>query len=109
MATEAKLLQLRTLLQQAELNPKERRVAEELLEKAARGDEVALRQIEQAARERGGLSFTPVPGEDPALPPGPLFVCPIDPEHYRAYQREVGVDLTCPEHGVPLRQADTEV
>ncbi len=104
MVAEAKLLHLRTSLQEAELGPEERRVAEGLLDKAARGDRAALRQIEQAARERSGSGSGPMPGQDLARPSGPLFVCPVDPTHYRASYPEVGPDLICPEHGVPLKR-----
>ena len=105
MATKEKLAQLHASLQQAQLSPEERCVADELLEKAAHGNDAAFRQIERAVREGG--RFAPMAGEDPARPPGSLFVCPVDPAHYRVYQREVGEDLTCPKHGVPLRQADS--
>lgn len=106
MVNKIRLEQLSALLQQSGLSQEERQINQELLEKAAQGDVAALRRLEQATRER--TSFTPIPGDDPALPPGPLFVCPVDPAHYRAYRRDVGEDLICPEHGVPLEQINPE-
>jgi predicted component of type VI protein secretion system len=102
MPTKTEVERLRQYLQQEGMALKERSVAEELLKAAESGDKAAFNRIEQVARERG---FQPLPGDDDALPPGPLYVCPVDPSHYRAYQREVGQDLVCPEHEVPLRPA----
>jgi hypothetical protein len=110
MATQTKVEDLRVWLQDAELRPEERDQSETLLAQAEQGDEVALARIEQVAYERGfGVrGYSPLPGQDPGLPPGPVLVCPKDPAHYRTFQREVGETRTCPVHKVPLVAIETD-
>lgn len=99
MATQYALERLRDFLEATEMAPEDRRRLETLLEEAKNGDKTALERIKQTAFERG---YQPVPGKDVPLPPGPIMVCPEDPDHYRTFQREVGETLYCPVHRVPL-------
>ena len=85
--------------EKANLTPEEQEEAEAWLEQAGRGDAIALVQARTLAAKGG---YQPPPGEGPPLPPGPLLVCPEDPEHYAEYAAEEGVELFCPEHGVKL-------
>ena len=68
----------------------------------------ARERLEEIMRERGLIrSYTPPPGQQPALPPGTLMVCPVDPNHYQKRLRTAGQRLKCPQHGkdlVPAKQ-----
>lgn len=50
------------------------------------------------------VRFEPVPGENLPVPPGPLYVCPVDPSHYRTVLQFKGEQ--CPEHEVDLISED---
>lgn len=100
MKNENEAETLRHMLEQVDLDPQRRREAEDLLKRATSGDPLARMRIEKTVRERAGFSL--LPGTSPAIAPGPLMVCPIDPAHYRVHRREVAEELACPEHGAAL-------
>ncbi|RLB76853.1 MAG: hypothetical protein DRH24_17210 [Deltaproteobacteria bacterium] len=91
--------------EKGDISPEERREVETLLDYAERGDYLALAQARSLAAKGG---YEPPPGLSGPLPPGPLMVCPKDPEHYAVYATEEDEELFCPEHQVRLVPAPSE-
>lgn len=101
MSERTEVRQWRKRLQNEEwLTDVEREEAGQLLNRAEQGDAAALEQLRQFAAERAHRGFSPIPGTGPAIPPGRLLVCPVDPAHFSDFDR--GVEETCPVHGVAL-------
>ena len=94
---------LRRFLQEADLGKYEREESHILLERAAKGDELAMLQAQVLATARG---YEPPPGEGEPVPPGQKMVCPEDPDHYSTYRQSKDEVLYCPEHHCELVPAD---
>jgi hypothetical protein len=90
---------LRDLVTEAGLEQADQSALKPLLETAERGDEAAFEALLVQAERCG---YHRPPGTDPAIPPGTLMVCPVDPAHYRRYRRDAAQVLRCPVHKKPL-------
>lgn len=65
----------------------------------------ARQRLEELRIESLERYQAPPGGPDP-VPPGPLWVCPKDPSHYKRYVLKAGERLRCPQHDVDLVRAD---